>query len=139
MENNNEDVQNTKKSKPSSEKKEWFNRVYLCYENTNGLQPNYTSSIKGFNCFKFSSFENAENAENADNNCNINKYNIKHQDNIRHTIIPICKWVPKIFDKYILNLELRNIYWNGNINIKSSLSFPYCYINKSPKGGINKK
>jgi hypothetical protein len=33
---------------------------------------------------------------------------------VRHTMIPICKWVPIIFDKYILNWELKNMYWLGN-------------------------
>jgi hypothetical protein len=28
-------------------------------------------------------------------------------------MIPICKWVPIIFDKYILNWELKNMYWLG--------------------------
>jgi hypothetical protein len=32
---------------------------------------------------------------------------------IRHTMIPMCKWVPEIFDKYILNWKLRNMYWKG--------------------------
>jgi hypothetical protein len=29
-------------------------------------------------------------------------------------MIPMCKWVPEIFDKYILHLwKLRNMYWLG--------------------------
>lgn len=28
-------------------------------------------------------------------------------------MIPMCKWVPEIFDKYILNWKLKNMYWLG--------------------------
>ena len=34
-------------------------------------------------------------------------------NDFRHTMIPICKWVPVIFDKYILNWKLKNMYWLG--------------------------
>ena len=36
---------------------------------------------------------------------------------IRHTMIPVCKWVPTFLDKYILNWKLRNMYWKGQHTI----------------------
>ena len=29
-------------------------------------------------------------------------------------MVPICKWVPPIFDKYIIDWKLKNKYWLGN-------------------------
>jgi hypothetical protein len=29
----------------------------------------------------------------------------------------MCKWVPEIFDKYILGWKLKKIYWGGQISI----------------------
>lgn len=81
---------------------EWYDRVYLCYENTNS---NPYSPIKGFDCYRYDSFEN------ADSNCRFNKLTV------RHTMIPMCKWVPEIFDKYILGWKLRKLYWGGQISI----------------------
>ena len=45
--------------------------------------------------------------------------------NVRHTIIPICKWVPKIVDEYVINWKLRKMYWLEN--------------NTYEKGDIHKK
>lgn len=80
----------------------WYNRVYLCYEDVS-YKPNDILPIKGFKCYRYNSFENADKVSNK----------FYKMNNIRHTMIPICKWVPYIFDKYILNWKLRNIYWLG--------------------------
>jgi hypothetical protein len=85
----------------------WFNRVYLCYEDVHYNQPNDALPIKGFKCYKYNSFENANTGWDKD----FPEYN---KMTIRSTMIPICKWVPQIFDKYILNWKLRNMYWLGN-------------------------
>jgi hypothetical protein len=76
--------------------KNWYNRVYLCYEDTGCKTPGTAASIKGFNCYRYNSFENADYGWNKDRT----KF---HKLNIRHTMIPICKWVPLIFDRHILH------------------------------------
>jgi len=84
----------------------WYDRVYLCYEDVPHKQPNDSLPITGFKCFKYNSFENADAGWHKD----------RHEFNkmtIRVTMIPICKWVPQVFDKYILNWQLRDIYWLG--------------------------
>lgn len=87
--------------------KNWYDRVYLCYEDTNFRPPNTYSAIKGFDCYRYNSFENADYAWD-------NKKEL-HKLQVRHTLIPICRWVPKMFDRYILNWKLKNIYWGGKI------------------------
>ena len=91
----------------------WFNRVYLCYEDVPHNLPNNSLPIKGFNCYKYNSFENADIGWRWDKHITES-----HKMNIRHTMIPICRWVPQIFDKYILNWELRNMYWLGRHTIR---------------------
>lgn len=92
-------------------------RVYLCVEFSNS-----NNIIDGFNCYQYNSFKNADNA-----------WNDKFVNNnvMRHTMIPICKWVPTFFDKYILNWKLKNLYWGGKINIRK-----FVFITPSP--GIHK-
>lgn len=92
--------------------KNWYDRVYLCYEDTNFRQPNTYAPIKGFDCYRYNSFKNADIGWN-------NKTEL-HKLEVRHTMIPICRWVPEIFDRYILNRKLRNIYWCGKICIGRS-------------------
>ena len=92
--------------------KNWYDRVYLCYEDTNLRPPNTYSAIKGFDCYRYNSFYNANYA--WDNN-----RKELHKLYVRHTMIPICRWVPEIFDRYILNWKLRNMYWGGQISIGS--------------------
>ena len=41
-----------------------------------------------------------------------------HMLDIRKTLIPMCRWMPEILDKYILNYKLRNMYWEGKIWIQ---------------------
>lgn len=88
----------------------WYDRVYLCYEDVPHYSPNYSLPIKGFKCYKYNSFENADLAWNKD----LSEYN---KMTIRSTMIPICRWVPQIFDKYILNWKLKNMYWLGKHTI----------------------
>lgn len=85
----------------------WYDRVYLCYENINFKPPTTYGPIKGFNCYQYDSFKNAD--------IELEKKPNIHKLGIRHTMIPMCRWVPEIFDKYILNWKLRNIYWGGQI------------------------
>ena len=93
----------------SNNSKKWYDRVYLCSEDTKLNYPNRFGTIKGFNCYKYNSFENANTACNKYNNLNL-----------RFTIIPICKWVPHLFDKYILDWKLKKIYWLGKNTIVNS-------------------
>jgi hypothetical protein len=87
----------------------WYDRVYLCYEDVPNNQPNNSLPIKGFKCYKYNSFENADNG--WDNVISLQK------NDIRHTMLPICRWVPVIFDRYILNWKLKNMYWLGKHTI----------------------
>lgn len=89
-----------------NENNEWYDRVYLCYEDTDLKPPTTYGPIKGFKCYRYNSFENADYGW---------KSSYKKEDKlcVRHTMIPMCKWVPEIFDKYILNWKLKNIYWLG--------------------------
>lgn len=98
----------------------WYDRVYLCYEDVPQDQQNVSLPIKGFKCYRYNSFENADSGWN--------NYRKEYNNiNIRSTMIPICKWVPNIFDKYILNWKLRNMYWLG----KHTLGQGYnCSFNK---------
>lgn len=93
----------------------WYNRVYLCYEDVPHNQPNDSLPIKGFKCYKYNSFKNADSGW-------WNDRPEFHKMNIRTTMIPICKWVPQIFDKYILNWKLRNMYWLGKHTIGQGYS-----------------
>jgi hypothetical protein len=93
------DMMNPKEPK----KNDWSNRVYLCYEDTSNQNGNRFLPIKGFKCYRYNNLVEANSGL---------KNKIK-KDEIRHAIIPICKWVPDMFDKYILNWKLRNMYWLG--------------------------
>jgi hypothetical protein len=83
-------------------KNNWYDRVYLCWEDTNFKQPTTYKPIKGFNCYRFNSFKSANYAWNEELKF---KRKIENLDDVRHTMIPICKWVPEIFDKYLLNYK----------------------------------
>lgn len=106
---------NTTPKKPT-----WYNRVYLCYEDVPYDQPNASLFIKGFKCYRYNSFENAVIG------C-IKDEKESNKINIRSTVIPICKWMPQIFDKYILNWQLRKIYWLGNhtLYVKKGHNIPF--------------
>ena len=85
----------------------WYDRVYLCFEDTDFKNPNTYGPIKGFKLYRYNSFQAADYAWDEELTCN------KDVGQVRHTMIPICKWVPVIFDKYILNWKLKNMYWLG--------------------------
>lgn len=88
-------------------KNDWYDRVYLCWEDTNLKKPTTNTPIKGFKCYRYNSFENANKAWDKD----LTEY---HNMEIRHATIPICKWVPLRYDFYVLNWKLMNKYWLGN-------------------------
>jgi len=84
----------------------WYNRVYLCYENADNKNKNNNNmnTIYGVNCYKYSSIENAH----------FDSQIIMHNNlDIKFIIIPICKWIPTIFDSLFLHYKL-NKYWLGN-------------------------
>ena len=58
----------------------YYGKVYLCYEEN----PTTYGPIIGFNCYKYKSYEEANKASRE-----------MQLLDIRHTIIPICKWVPE--------------------------------------------
>jgi hypothetical protein len=89
-----------------SEYNEWYDRVYLCYEDTDFKKPTTYNPIKGFNCYRYNSFASADYGWN---NHRVTEQKLE----VRHTMIPMCKWVPEMFDRYILNWKLRNKYWLG--------------------------
>lgn len=84
----------------------WRDRYYLCHEDPKSLNP-YDDDLR-FHCYKYNSFKGADDGWWKDQT----EY---HYPNMRHTVIPITKWVPEIFDRYLLNYKLKNKYWTGNI------------------------
>jgi hypothetical protein len=85
------------------EKNEWYDRVYLCWEDRK-LNQN-TLPIRGFYCYRFNSFTDADNSWNC--------YYKKQKNDRIVTMIPMCKWVPEIFDKFIINWKLKKQFWLG--------------------------
>lgn len=88
----------------------WYDRVYLCYENTRLKPPNTYAPIIGFHCYRYNSFYSADHAW-ATHHTDL------HPLNVRHTMLSVCKWVPQMFDPFILQWKLKRIYWGGNIHI----------------------
>ena len=74
--------------------KEYYDRVYLCIEKNNQ-----------FECKKFETFESADNYFHDNHNPNVEK----------STLIPLCKYVPNVFDKLILERKLRPSPTKGNV------------------------
>lgn len=95
----------------------YFNRVYLCIEkqNNNNLKP-----IEGFYCYRHINLEDAEEHQKK-------HYNSKN--NTRICLIPICKWVPYFFDRFLLNYKLKKHFWLG----KHSLYYRKTYTNQKEK------
>jgi len=92
-----------KPKKPNNEpkKKEWYD-VYLCIEKNGNSE-----YINGLNCYTFTNFIRANDF-----------YYKNHADEKnRHIIIPVCKWIPFIFQKYYLNYTLKKLYWKNDITI----------------------
>ena len=82
-----------------------YDRVYLCYEDMRFKPPNTYGQIIGFNCYRYNSFYSADHAWDL------------HRLNVRHTMLTVCKWVPQMFDPFILHWKLKRIYWGGNIHV----------------------
>ena len=87
----------------NQDKKPWYKNVYLCIEKNSNNQ-----NINGFKCYTFTNFNQAD---------NFYKMRFTDENNNRHTIIPVCKWIPVTFHKYYLNYALKNLYWKNNITI----------------------
>jgi hypothetical protein len=81
-------------------KNTWYDRVYLCVENKSDTQ-----SIGKFHCYPFESFEKADEYSII--------ISIYQNNKIRHTMVPMCKWIPNRFHSYFLNKTLKNMYWTG--------------------------
>ena len=89
-------------NQPKKPNKEWFNNIYLCIEKDGDKQ-----CVNGFKCYNFKDFNNAD---------TFYKTKYANQNN-RHTMIPVCKWIPFIFHKYYLNYALKKLYWKNDITI----------------------
>jgi hypothetical protein len=79
--------------------KPFFDRFYLC------VYDNKMHHIS-FKCEKFNTFYE------ADFKCKL--YNRNKNANFweaRTTIVSVCAFVPKVFDKYILDWKLKKIFW----------------------------
>ena len=81
----------------------WYDRIYLCLENENFKSPTTFGQTKDFKCYRYNSFESAN--KDLDK-----KFGVSNKINIKHIMIPICKWSPLILDKYILDWKFKNIY-----------------------------
>jgi len=84
----------------------WYNRVYLCYENTDNKNKNNNK----VNVTTGAKIKPARITRNAHFDSQI----IMHNNlDIKYIIIPICKWIPTIFDSLFLHYKLKK-YWLGN-------------------------
>lgn len=81
----------------------WYDTVYLCIEK----DKKNTEIVNGFNCYSFKNFTQVD----------IYKNKQGFSKDKRVAVIPMCKWVPAIFHKYILNKTLRELYWKPNISL----------------------
>jgi len=98
------DFNNSSNSSPNnnnSNKNNWYDRVYLCVEHKGNTQV-----IGNFHCYPFESYEKADEYSK-------NISYIYQDKKIRHTMVPMCKWIPNRFHSYFLNKTLRNMYWKG--------------------------
>jgi len=95
-------INNTYGSNNNKNNNTWYDCVYLCVENKDEKQV-----IGHFDCYPFETYEKAIK----------NSRHMYQYKNIRHTMIPMCKWIPKMFHSYFLNKSLQNIYWKG-VNIR---------------------
>lgn len=87
----------------------YYDRVYLCTEDLGPKgEPNKCLPIKGFVCKEFSDFEF------ADTEAQLLK--LKYGD-IRSTMIPLCRWMPRILDAFLLNMYLKRTFWGGKIKM----------------------
>jgi hypothetical protein len=99
------------KKPPNNNNNNWFDSVYLCIQNSESSHP----LIDGFRCYKFNNFEEADNYSNYYlDNYKIMTGGIQYH---RHTMIPVCKWVPYRFHKFVINYKLQNKFWKNNITL----------------------
>jgi hypothetical protein len=91
---------NSNSNNSSPKKNTWYDRVYLCVENKE-----HTQSIGKFHCYPFESYEKADEYSKI--------ISIYQNNKIRHTMVPMCKWIPNRFHSYFLNKTLKNMYWTG--------------------------
>ena len=98
-----------KSNLPPPNNNDWYDSIYLCIQNSSLERP----LIDGFKCFKFSNFNEADDYFNKTNNRKISENKEYH----RHTIIPVCKWVPLRFHKFVLNYKLQRLFWQNNITL----------------------
>uniref|UniRef100_A0A6C0ASY4 Uncharacterized protein n=1 Tax=viral metagenome TaxID=1070528 RepID=A0A6C0ASY4_9ZZZZ len=97
---NNSNSSNSSPNNSNSNKNNWYDRVYLCVENKGDTQ-----SIGKFHCYPFDSYEKADKYSKI--------ISIYQNNKIRHTMVPMCKWIPNRFHAYFLNKTLKNMYWTG--------------------------
>lgn len=81
---------------------EWKNSVYLCVECKNDYK-------MLFQCKRYNSFDEAD--KGFKNNFDEPKY----YDDYLSTMIPISKYTPEYFHKYIINLELSKMFFGSFI------------------------
>ena len=94
---------NNGNSDKNEDKKPWYNNVYLCIEKSGNKQ-----NINGFKCYTFINFSQAD---------KFYKTYFTSENNNRHTMIPVCKWIPFAFHKYYLNYALKKLYGKNDITI----------------------
>jgi len=98
---NNSNPNNSNPNNSNPNKNEWYDRVYLCIERKDQIQ-----TIGKFDCYSFESYEKADEYSKS--------IGYTYQDNkLRHTMVPMCKWIPNRFHSYFLNKTLKNMYWTG--------------------------
>jgi hypothetical protein len=95
-------IYNENNNEPKKTKSKWYNYVYLCIEKKGDNQ-----YINGFNCYTFTDFNQAD---------TFYKKRFSNEKN-RHTMIPVCKWIPNLLHKYYINYSLKKIIWKNNITI----------------------
>jgi len=95
---------NNNSNNNNSNKNNWYDRVYLCVEHKG-----QTQIIGNFHCYPFESYEKADEYSKI--------ISVYQNNKIRHTMVPMCKWIPNRFHSYFLDKSLRNMYWKGSIKI----------------------
>lgn len=93
-------------SKPTNDNQMW----YVCIEKYS----NDKEKIHGFDCMRFDSYKDAQDQ----------KMNLCQDVNVglRKTIIPVCKWTPRMFHSFIIGYKLKNMYWKNRIDVYSNSS-----------------
>lgn len=87
----------------------YYDRVYLCTEDLgSNTESNKCLPIKGFVCKEFADFEFAAKEQML--------LKLKYGD-IRSAMIPLCRWTPRIFDAFLLDMYLKKKFWGGRIRM----------------------